>query len=84
MRGTRVSEFAFGTLPGWSFATYVLLTVAGIALLALGLLIGDFPTWVGWVTLGADVVFPAGYLRFTDIPPFVFYLLFVLVGLAVL
>lgn len=84
LRGTRVTEFAFGTLPGWPFATYVLLTIGGIALLALGLLIGDFPTWVGWVTLGADVAFLAGYLRCKDIPPFVFYLLFVVVGLAVL
>ena len=84
LRGTRVSEFAVGTLPAWPFATYVLLTIGGIALLALGLLIGDFPTWLGWVTLGTDAVFLAGYLRFKDIPPFVFYLLFVLVGLAVL
>lgn len=84
LRGTRVSEFALGTLPGWPFATYVLLTIGGIALLALGLLIGDFATWVGWVTLGADVVFLAGYLRFKDIPPFVFYLLLTLVWLAVL
>ncbi len=84
LRGTRVREFAFGTLPGWPFAAYVLLTTAGTALLGLGLLVGDFPTWLGWVTLGAGVVFLAAYLRFEDIPPFVFYLLFVLVGLVVL
>ncbi len=84
LRGTRVSEFAFGTLPGWPFATYVLLTIGGIALLALGLLVGDFRTWLGWLTLGTDVVFLAAYLRFKDIPPFVFYLLLTLVGLAVL
>jgi hypothetical protein len=84
LRGTRVSEFAFGTLPGWPFATYVLLTIGGIALLAVGLLIGDFRTWLGWLTLGTDIVFLAAYLRFKDIPPFVFYLLLTLVGLAVL
>jgi hypothetical protein len=84
LRGTRVSEFAFGTLPGWPFATYVLLTIAGIALLAVGLLIGDFRTWLGWLALGTDIVFLAAYLRFKDIPPFVFYLLLTLVGLAVL
>lgn len=84
LRGTRVREFALGTLPGWPFATYVLLTIGGIGLLALGLLIGDFRSWLGWVTLGADAVFLAGYLRFKDIPPFVFYLLFVMVGVGVL
>jgi hypothetical protein len=84
LRGTRVSEFAFGTLPGWPFATYVLLTIGGIALLAVGMLIGDFRPWLGWLTLGTDVVFLAAYLRFEDIPPFVFYVLLTLVGLAVL
>ena len=84
LRGTRVTDFAFGTLPGWPFATYVLLTIGGIALLALGLVVGDFPNWLGWVTLGAGVVFLAGNLRLGDIPPFVFYVLFVLVGLVVL
>jgi hypothetical protein len=28
------------------------------------------------VTLAADVAFLAAYLRFSDLPPFVFYLLF--------
>ncbi|HWO81424.1 hypothetical protein [Gaiella sp.] len=84
LRGTRVSDFAFGTLPSWPFATYVLVTIAGIALLALGLLTGDFPVWLGWVTLAAGAVFLVGYLRFRDIPPFVFYVLLTVVGVAVL
>jgi hypothetical protein len=84
LRGTRVSDFALGARPSWPFATYALPTIAGIGLLALGLLIGDFRTWLGWVTLCADVVFLVGYLALKDIPPFVFYLLLTLVGLAVL
>jgi hypothetical protein len=60
------------------------LTIGGIALLAFGLLAGDFRPWLGWVTLGADAIFLAGYLYVRDIPPFVFYLLFTAVGLAVL
>jgi len=84
LRATRVSDFAFGTLPAWPFMTYVLLTIGGIALLAFGLLAGDFRSWLGWATLAADAVFLAGYLYLSDIPPFVFYLLFTVVGLAVL
>jgi hypothetical protein len=84
LRGTRVSDFAFGTLPSWPFATYVLVTIAGIALLALGLLTGDFPVWLGWVTLTAGAFFLVGYLRFRDIPPFVFYVPLTGVGVAVL
>jgi hypothetical protein len=83
LRGTRVAEFAFGTLPGWPFATYVLLTIGGLALLGAGLLAGGFPAWLGWLTLGADLIFLAGFLWFKDIPPFVFYLLLLLVGVVV-
>ena len=32
-------------------------------------------------TVGVSVAFLAGYLWFKDIPPFVFYLLFLLIGL---
>lgn len=80
LRGTRISEFAFGTLPGWPFATYVLLTIAGLALLGIALVTGGYPAWLGWFTIGAGIVFLIGYLRFKDIPPFVFYLLLILDG----
>jgi hypothetical protein len=69
-----------GRFPGWPFTTYVLLTIGGLALLCIGLLTADFPVWVGWVTLDAAIVFLAAYLRFGDIPPFVFYALLLLVG----
>jgi hypothetical protein len=49
----------------------------------IGLLTGGFPVWLGWLTLASDIPFLAGYLRFKDIPPFVFYLLLLLVGLTV-
>jgi hypothetical protein len=50
-------------------------------LLGAGLLAGGFPAWLGWLTLIADLIFLAGYLWFKDLPPFVFYLLLLLVGL---
>ncbi len=84
LRATRVSGFAFGMLPGWPFTTYVLLTIGGLALLGIGLLRGGSPVWLGWLTLGADIVFFAAYLRFRDIPPFVFYILLLLVGSVVI
>jgi hypothetical protein len=80
LRGMHVRDFVYGRLPWWPFATYVLLTVAGLALLGAGLLAGAFPAWLGWVTLAADAVFLAAYLLTRDIPPFVFYLLLPLVG----
>ena len=63
---------------------YVWLTLAGLFLLGVGLLVGDWPAWTGWLTLGTNVVFLAGYLRFGDLPPLVFYVLLTVVGIAVL
>lgn len=84
LRATRVSEFAFGTLPGWPFTTYVLLTIGGLGLLGAGLLANGFPAWLGWLTVAAAVLYLALYLRFEDIPPYLFYLLLALVGLVVM
>ncbi len=84
LRALRPGDFAGGRLPGWPFAAYVALTIAGLLLLGIGLLAGDWPGWTGWFTLGLDAVFAAGYARYRDIPPFVFYLLLGVVGVAVL
>ena len=75
LRFRHVREFAFGELPGWPFAAYVWLTLAGLAVLGAGLLTVGFPAWAGWLTLAATLTFLVGYVRFGDIPPFVFYLL---------
>lgn len=83
LRATRVPEFAAGTLPAWPFTTYVLLTIGGLALLTAGMLAARFPPWLAWLTIGAHVLFLAGYLWFKDIPPFVFYLLLLLIGVVV-
>jgi hypothetical protein len=84
LRATRVSEFAFGTLPRWPFTTYVLLTIGGLGLLGVGLLASGYPGWLDWLTLAVDILFLGIYLRFEDIPPFVFYLLLTLVGAVML
>ena len=84
LRGTRISDFALGGLPSWPFTTYVLLTICSLALLGIGLVNSASPVWPGWLTIGVDVAFLAGYLRFKDIPPFVFYVLLLVVGLAVI
>ena len=47
-------------------------------------MVGDRSGWAGWLTLGADVLFLAAYLRFGDVPPFVFYVVLAVVGIAVL
>lgn len=83
-RAIRIADFAAGRLPGWPFATYVFLTIAGLALFGIGMLAAAFAVWLTVVALVADVLFLGFYLRTRDIPPFVFYLLFLLVGIGLL
>jgi hypothetical protein len=82
LRGTRVAEFAHGTLPSWPFTTYVLLTIFGLAAIGLGLLVAPHPPWLGWLTIAASIAFLIAYLWWKDIPPFVFYVLTLVVAAA--
>lgn len=84
LRGMRPVDFALGKLPGRPFAIYLWLTLGGLALLGVALLTAGYPGWLGWLVLGADVVFLVMYLAMRDLPPFVFYLLLTVVGVAVL
>jgi hypothetical protein len=84
LRTVRWREFALGEQVAWPFTTYALLTIAGLALLGAGLLAAHAPTWLGWFILVADVGFLAGYLQFRDLPPFVFYVVLIVVGVVVL
>jgi hypothetical protein len=83
LRGRYVRAFAYRRLPRWPFRLYVLLTVLGLVLLGAGLLGVPFPAWVGWLTIAAACAFLALYLATGDIPPFVFYLLLLVVGAVV-
>ena len=81
-RATRITEFAHRTLSNWPFTTYILLTIGGLALLAVGLLADHRAPGLAWVTIGADITFLAAFLWLSDLPPFVFYLLFPMIAAA--
>jgi hypothetical protein len=83
-RALRPREFALGQLPGWPWAIYVWLTFAGLFVLGAGILAGSWAAWLGWIIVGANALFVAVYLRYGDLPPFVFYVLLSVVGFAVL
>lgn len=83
-RAVRPHDFAMGLLPAWPFVLYAWLTFAGLALLGAGILLDRGPDWLGWLVLVPDVLLVVAYLRFRDIPPFVFYVILTVVGLAVL
>jgi hypothetical protein len=81
-RATDPPAFAAGTLPAWPFTTYVVLTISALALLSATLLISTYPPWLGWLTLTATAAYAATYVLTHDIPPFLFYLLTLLIGLS--
>lgn len=75
LRTTDPTAFVNGSLPSWHFALYTLLTMAAFLLIGIALPRMGFSTWIGWVLGGGVLLFFVLYLIFKDIPPFVHYLL---------
>lgn len=83
LRATDPVAFARGEQPGLPFRVYVILTLAGLASLGVALLMGDTPSWLGWTVLVADLGYAVLYAVSGDLPPFVFYVLLLVVGIAI-
>lgn len=84
LRGMAPQGFAEGALPAWHFATYTLLTQLGLAAVGFALLSSGLPQWVGLTLIGGSLFFLLAYLVFKDMPPFVYYLLTLMMGIMVL
>ena len=74
----------FRQTSGLAFPVYVWLTIGGLATLGAGLVTGGISMWLGWLTVAVAVLCTAAYVSFKDIPPFVFYILFVVIGVVLL
>jgi hypothetical protein len=77
-------RFLRGELPGWHFQVYVWGTLAALGTTGIALLSADLPRWTAWLLVGATTLFTAAWLRFRDLPPFVFYLVTGALGVAAL
>ncbi len=75
--------FAEGSLTGWHFALYTLLTLAAILLIGISILQLGFSTWAGWLLIGGALFLFVLYIIFKDMPPFVHYLLFLALAFVV-
>lgn len=82
-RAVDPQAFVSGTLVVWYFAVYTVLTLIGILLIGVAALSMGLPSWVGWLTIGAPVVLFVVYLVGKDMPPFVHYILLLIVGIAI-
>lgn len=81
-RGIHPDHFSRGRLPAWPFRAYVVLTIVGLAMLGVALLLADNFHWAGWLVLALDASFVGLYAATDDFPPFLFYLVLMVVGLA--
>ncbi|WP_353807945.1 hypothetical protein [Agromyces sp. SYSU T00194] len=83
-RASDPAGFADGLLPRWTFPAYAVLTLAGIVLLGIVLLVGSYPAWAGWVVLGWVGALIVLVLAIADLPPFLFYVATVFIGVVLL
>lgn len=80
LRGLDPLGWARGEQSGRPFRAYVWLTLGGLAALGAGVFAADLPGWLGWLVVVADAGYLTLFVVTGDIPPFVFYVLLLVVG----
>lgn len=84
LRAVDPAAFTAGLLPAWQFASYTVLTQAGlVAAGAAFIRQSEMADWLGWMLILGMLALFLAYLIFKDMPPFVYYLLTLLVGVMV-
>ena len=84
LRTVDATAFVEGLLPAWPFIVYTFLTQAGLAAVGFMLLRSEMPGWIGWTVIGGVVLLFLLYLLLKDVPPFLYYILTFLMGLAMI
>jgi hypothetical protein len=77
--------FATARLPTWHFTLYALLTPLGLLICGVSFwLHGAYSSWLGIGLVVASLIYLGIMAIYRDIPPFLFYLLTLIVGLVLL
>lgn len=76
--------FTGGTNTPYLFAIYSVLTQAGLFLIGLFLLNTVVPDWVAWMLMIASVALFILMVIFRDMPPFVYYLLTIIMAITMM
>lgn len=84
LRATDPAAWVNGSLPGWHFALYTLLTMAAFLLIGIACLQMGLTPWVGWLLIAGSILLFILYVIFKDIPPFAHYLLGVALAVALI
>jgi 4-hydroxybenzoate polyprenyltransferase len=85
LRAMDPQAFVAGALPSWHFKLYTVLTLTAYFVLGFGLLrlLGGRP-WQAYFLMGVSLLFLIMYLQLKDLPPFVHYLLGLVLGISLL
>jgi hypothetical protein len=81
VRAVEPALFTAGQIPVALFAGYSLLTIVGLALLGVALLQAGYQPWVAWLAMGSAALFLVLGLAFGDMPPLVYYLVTLTIGI---
>ncbi len=77
-------EFVKGSLPGWQFPAYSLLTQFALVGFGISFLQFGYPAWLSWGSIVYPLLLFFGYLAFKDMPPFTYYLLTLVIGIVLI
>jgi hypothetical protein len=70
------------SINNWIFPAYTLLTQIGLMVVGFVLIQSHYPAWLSWGTFVLAGLSIVAYLIFKDMPPFVHYMLFLVMGIA--
>jgi hypothetical protein len=85
LRAVDPQAFVAGALPAWHFKIYTLLTLAAFFLLGFDLLrLTGGGQWQGFFLVGASMLLFILYQQFKDMPPFVYYILGLVLGISII
>lgn len=84
LRIIRPKDFANGLLPGWHFPVYGFLTLFALFGIGVGMLSSHVPLWLPILNMSLAVMLATAFLVFKDLPPFFFYLVTLVDGIALL
>ena len=77
-------SFVFGTGTPYLFLIFSILTMIGLFLLGILILKAGLSAWVGWMLMGAMTLVAVLFIIFKDVPPIVYFIFTLILGIRLL